>query len=317
MGRILILGGTRFVGKLAASRLAHYHDLTVLSRNPVEIIGARRIVQDRAVGLAELSNERFDTVLDFIAYDQTDVPQACALADTYLAISSAWLPRLNKGTADGVVPENDSTAPSNMLAVTRRYLLGKARLEEAIHNCREQGRSAAALRLPILMGDEDHTGRLDFYRRRITDGGPLLLVDGGKNAAQLLWSEDVVRLIVSLVDSGCGGERAIWEALPDNGIKVADFVDQVAKSMGTTNRCVDAPADRLINELPAYLEAEPLWRESSLAKTEANLFTRLNVTPTSPMEWLSRLSKPIDNSVDATRSAEIAFANKLITCALN
>lgn len=313
MSKILLLGGTRFVGKRVAFELAKQHELTVLSHNPLEISNVRRIVAERAVGLAQLSGERFDTILDFIAYDQTGVAEACALADTYLAISSAWLPRLNGGKADGMVPEDDSAAPLDMPAVTRRYLLGKARLEEAIRQCREQGHSAASLRLPILMGEGDHTGRLDFYRRRIADGSPLLLVSGGINSAQVLWSEDAVRVIASLIDSGKGGEQAIWEALPDCGMAVKDFIEQVSGSMGATVRFVDASVDLLMEKLPAYLDAEPLWRESPLPKTAANLFTALRISATPPTEWLSRLPK-ITGGADVIRAAEIAFIDGTLAC---
>lgn len=307
---VLVIGGTRFVGRLTAERLATNHCVTVLSRNRVAVAGATRIVADRAEGLASLTEGSFDAVVDFIAYDETLVRTAAAVGRTYLAISSAWVPRLSGAAADAPVAPDDRHAPSTMLPVTRKYLLGKARLEQTIDALRNDGRDAAAVRLPIMFGAGDHTGRLDFYRRRVADGGPLLLVDGGRNRAQLLWSEDAAAAVASLVEGGIASTRSLWEALPDDGVAVADFVRDVATAMGRSVETVSAPVSVIAGGVAGYLDVEPLWREQALPRTPANVFAAHGRSATPRREWLATLP-PVAPLANPGRADEVAFARKL------
>lgn len=301
MSRVLVIGGTRFVGRLTAQALAARHDVLVLSRNPGPVEGGKRLVADRLDGLRQLLTSRFDVVLDFIAYDEQGVAEAGVLAETYIAISSTWMARLESRS----IPIPD---------VTRMYLMGKTRLEDATRQLRVQGRSATAVRLPILLGEGDHTGRLDFYRSRIADGSPLLLVDGGVNTAQLLWSQDAARLLVALVESGKAARHAVWEALPDEGHPVVESLEDMARVMGRTLEAVSAPGNLLEKELPGYLDIEPLWRESAIPRTAANVFLELGLKPTPAAEWLASLPETAACSHPG-RQTEIALARRLTSSA--
>lgn len=309
MSRILIVGGTRFVGRRVATLLAPTHDVLVLSRNSLMIPGAERLVADRLEGLGRLSGRQFDVVMDFLAYDEAGVADACALGRIYLVISSTWLFHLS-GPAAGTPSADRAETSMPMLPVTMNYLRGKARVEAAIHQFRAAGRTAVSLRLPIIMGAGDHTRRLEFYRSRIADGGPLLLVNGGGNVAQVVWSEDVARVLVGVVDTELVAGRPIWEALPDAGTRVAEFVRLVAGSMGRTAETIEVPSAMLADELPAYLESEPLWRERPISRSDANLFAALGLAPTPAPEWLATLP-PGSASIDPDRPAEIALARRL------
>jgi nucleoside-diphosphate-sugar epimerase len=289
VARILVLGGTRFVGRQVVAALSTRHDLTIVSRRSAGVAGVRELRAERAAGLAALRGQRFDRVLDFIAYDQTGVEDAAMLGDSYLAVSSTWLPRLNGAAANAVVPEDDSRAPSTMLQVTRNYLKGKARLEGELQRIAGKGRIVAALRLPILMGDGDHTGRLDFYRRRIADGNGVLLVDGGQNLVQVLWSGDAVRIISRLVDVEPPRTGAILEALPDAGRPVKQLLGLIAAAMGRSLLPVSAEREAVSAAIDTYLDAEPLWREAPLAITEDNAFRKLSMAATSTESWLAAI----------------------------
>ena len=66
--QILILGGTRFLGKRVVEHFVpHDVEVTVLSRRRVgELRNVNFICADRTLGLKKLINRRFDLVLDFI-----------------------------------------------------------------------------------------------------------------------------------------------------------------------------------------------------------------------------------------------------------
>lgn len=312
MSQILVLGGTRFVGRLTVTQLvAAGHDVTVLSRREDAVPGAKHIVAERSAGLAQLAGRKFDAVLDFIAYDESVLEEARRLGGTYIVVSSAWVPRLNASAADALVPADDSLAPASMLAITKRYLLGKARIEAAIMRQRDAGSASTVVRLPIMLGQDDHTGRLDFYRARIADGQGVLMVDGGENSAQVLWRDDAARALTALAGSNVAASRGIWEGLPDDGHRVSDFVSAVAQTMGRTVELVPAPANLVASRLNGYLDAEPLWRETPLKRTAANLFTQFGLNVASPAEWLRATPVGKLDLEPQQRQAEIALMRSL------
>jgi nucleoside-diphosphate-sugar epimerase len=310
VSRILIFGGTRFAGKLVATDLATRHDVLCVSRNEIEIPGVRRLVAQREEGFACLAGEKFDLVLDFIAFSGADLAQCRALGARYIAISTSWLPRLAGFTsATAPVPPDASRAPATMMDITKNYLVAKATLEHRINELRAGGYPATAVRLPIIMGVGDHSGRSLFYSARIADGGPILMVDGGVNLAQVLWSEDAARIVVALVDSDDAARFPVWEGLPDDGIRVRDFVGTIAKSMKLTADLHDAPLATLQAELPDYLDVEPLWRERPLERSEANLFRVFGLSPHPVEHWMAGLSS-VPAPAAPTRGAEIALAGR-------
>lgn len=310
MSRILVLGGTRFVGRKVVEALSIDHDVTVVSRRPAAIAGIRQVQAERSEGIAALRGSRFDRVVDFIAYDQTGVEAASRLGESYLAISSTWLPRLNGAAANGEVPEDDSRAPATMLPVTRNYLRGKARLEGELQRLAKQGHAVAAVRLPILMGEGDHTGRLDFYRRRIADGIGVLLVNGGENVAQLLWSGDAVRVLVGIVAGAPARPGTILEALPDAGQSVVEFLRTIARAMDKSANLVPDAGALIARSVESYLDLEPLWRESPLAVTDTNAFRLLTLAPSSPATWLAQIPfKP--DATDYRLPSEIEYIRSL------
>lgn len=280
---ILILGGTRFLGRRVAEALvAAGHDLTLLSRRPGGApAGARQICAERSTGLATLQGSHFDLVLDFICYDSTGLGQLTAsiVADRYVLISSTWLPRLWSGSRADELPSGPIPVVAQLPSVTLNYLSGKLRAEQTLAQLRQAGCKAVSLRLPIMLGDGDHTGRLDFYCRRLADGGPLIAVDGGQNHAQIAVMKDLAPAIVRWSTETDIGRFPVWEALPDEGRSVRAIIETMAAAAGVRAKLVDVPLAELARDLPAYLEQEPFWRESALPLTAANIYAAVGMTP--------------------------------------
>jgi 2'-hydroxyisoflavone reductase len=281
--RILILGGTRFLGRRVAETLAAAgHELTLLSRRPGSVPqGARQVCAERRAGLNALKGSRFDLVLDFICRDgdgPADV-DASVNPERYVFISSTWVPRLWSGDrADELCP-GAAPAAADLPPVTVNYLSGKVRAEQAVTRLRNAGRDAVSLRLPIMLGEGDHTGRLDFYRHRLADGGPLIAVAGGGNHAQIAVMEDLAQALVRWVGAADVGRRPVWEGLPGEGCSIRAILERMAASAGTTANLVDVPVAELARDFPVYLEQEPFWRESVLAVTEANIYAAVGMAP--------------------------------------
>lgn len=308
--RILILGGTRFLGRrVAETLLAAGHDLTLLSRYSGGVpTGAKHICAERGVGLAKLKHSCFDLVLDFICYDNEGLDQLVAniVFERYVLISSSWLPRLWSGVRADELATGPINAVAQLPEVTFNYLSGKLLAEKALTKLRQLGNKAVSLRLPIMLGEGDRTGRLDFYRKRMADGGPLIVVDGGQNYAQIAVMANLAQVIVRWSTELDIGRFPVWEALPNEGRSVREIIETMATAAGVTAALVDVPSAELARDLPTYLEQEPLWRESALPLTAANIYAAVGMVPAVFGQGFSMLAS-VDDTVASLRSEELRF----------
>lgn len=304
---ILILGGTRFVGRALATHLLAQGDrVTVSSRRPQSAPeGAAVEPGEREQAIARLAVQASpDIVLDFTAYDAAAAGQAMQAFPTadYLLVSSIWVTRMWPGAgADELVPGQATIRqPQGMPALTWRYVRNKAMAEAAVaaQAADEAGRRAARiLRLPIMWGRDDHTGRLEFYLSRLL-AGRLLLVDGGMNAAQIAWSQDVVRAVAAALPS-LAQLPLLCEGLPGEALVVRAWIDVMARGCGRPARSFSVSSAQLQRECPAYLDHEPLWREQALPPTPANLFSQVGLASTDPGDWLPALSAQFQHHATA------------------
>lgn len=310
MMRILILGGTRFLGRRVAEILAATgHELTLLSRQSGSVLqGVRQVCAERGAGLDALKGNRFDLVLDFICHDG-DGPGGVAVSvnpERYVLISSTWVPRLWSGArADELYPRLAPDVP-NLPAVTVNYLSGKVLAEQAVVNLRKVGRDAVSLRLPIMLGEGDHTGRFDFYRQRFADNGQVIAVAGGHNSAQVAVMGDLAQALVHWAEEVDIGRLAVWEGLPGEGRSVRSILESMAASVGVTPKLVDVPVAELARDFPVFLEREPFWRESALPVTEANIYAAVGMKPAAFGCWL-HAPAPVATPTENLRSEELRF----------
>lgn len=312
--RILILGGTRFLGQQVAKLLVLAgHELTLISRRlegaPVE---ARHICEERTSGLKTLQGEHYDLVIDFICYDEQNIEELAAsiTVKNYILVSSAWVPRLWSGSSATELPSLTVRPSQELSNLTQNYLSGKLRAEQALTKLRQLGSTAVSLRLPIILGDRDHTGRLDFYRQRLADSGPLILVDGGHNRAQIVLMEYLAQAIVCWSTKTDISLFQVWEALPDTGRSVRQIIIAMAASLGVVAKLVDVSVAELAKDLPLYLDKEPFWRETSLPLTLANIFSSLDLPPVLFSEHISMTIYNDDPTAGLRRKELQLIANR-------
>lgn len=273
--KILVIGGTRFLGKrFVEILLANDHQVTVISRHPKNCpAGALVVGGDRFDGVKNLTGQKFDFIFDFIGYDTDGPNQIFKLLKfkTYVLISSTWVTRIH----------SDSLSKDEL-----RYISKKIEAETAALSRWRSDHDTTVLRLPILFGKNDHTGRLEFYGQRILDGYPLILVNGGKNIAQIVWVEDVAQAMNLWVKQGSFTNHKIWDSLPDKGKSATSIVKNIALALGKKSIFINISSKILSQQLPEYLTAEPLWKLATTNVGEANLFRIVGYQPTSQKKWL-------------------------------
>ncbi|MEV4949964.1 NAD-dependent epimerase/dehydratase family protein [Streptomyces sp. NPDC053755] len=178
--RLLILGGTEFVGRaVAEAALARGAEVTVFHRGRHEPpAGVRTLTGDRTVppseGLAALADGEWDVVVDTWSSSPSAVRDAARLladrAGRYVYVSSrsvyAWPPKAGLGE-DGPLAEGDPDAGEVPYAQAKRG--GELAALDAFGPDR-----SLFVRAGLIVGPYENVGRLPWWLGRIARGGPVL-----------------------------------------------------------------------------------------------------------------------------------------------
>ncbi len=252
--RILIIGGTRFIGRaLVGELLLNGHRVTISSRkrlnsheNLTQITCVRESLRESLESL-----DLFDYVFDFNAYKQEDIldlPKGYPEFNYYL-ISSQW-----------VSSYFDHQKAERFTEVETNYILGKRSLEIAALD--RFGPKTRIIRLPVVVGSGDHHHRLDFLVSRILNRDSVL-VPNSKQLVDIAWVDDIVQTIhLSLLATleipkisriGFKGGRTY-----------SDFINDIADSIERKVEIVDLNAHEQHPDLVEFFKADPFWREEYL-----------------------------------------------------
>ncbi len=290
--KILVLGGTKFVGRafVAAAR-ARGHELTLFNRglqDPLAWPGLEQVRGDRTKGEGEggfgpLAGRRFDAVIDTAAYLPRDVAAATAFfaprADAYVLVSSISVNAehatagANEGAPVGrLTPEQEQevaalSAEGPIPAAKLGPFYGplKALCEEAA----ERGFPGRALvvRPGLVVGPHDNTDRFTYWPARLMRGGTVLAPGRPERPVQFIDVRDLAEWMVRAVeDRRAGVYLATGPALRLAFGDVLDACARVAARRGApaaTLRWVE-DATLLAKGVGPWVEL-PLWIPESAA----------------------------------------------------
>ncbi len=258
--RVLLVGGTRFVGpRLAWRLLAAGHRVTLLNRGTLpDPFGDRveRLRGDRATPDFErlLARRDFDAAVDLAAYAGEDGRRTAAVlvgrVGHYLMVSTGQVYLVRQGCPrptreadyDGpLVPR--PAEPGD--AAEWDYGKGKRDCEDALAAAFAASRfPATRVRIPMVNGERDHFRRLEAYLWRLLDGGPLLLPDGGVHATRHVYAGEVARFLASILGrSGTFGQA--YNLAQEETPTLADLAGRLRDLLGSTASLVPVPAERL------------------------------------------------------------------------
>jgi nucleoside-diphosphate-sugar epimerase len=161
--RLLILGGTRFLGRaIAAHACAAGHDVTCAARGVGGVVpdGARfvRVDRDEPDGLAPLAGKAFDAVVDVSRHPGQVRRAAAALKQrvghwTFVSTVSVYADNRTTGQRADAAPLRAPTAPEIEHSTEETYGAAKVACEQAI------GENAFICGAGLIVGPEDPTGR--------------------------------------------------------------------------------------------------------------------------------------------------------------
>ena len=210
--RILILGGTKFLGRAAAAAaLERGHELTLFNRgttNPELFPEVEQLHGDRKRDLALLAVRTWDAVIDPSGYIPADVRASAERlrdAGRYVFISSVSVyadfstgPTETSPTAElGDLPL-DELAPD-----FSNYGPLKALSEVEVERIFREG--ALIVRPGLIVGPHDPTGRFTYWARRLRRGGEILAPGPPERVVQFIDVRDLAEWILDGVEQGLGG----------------------------------------------------------------------------------------------------------------
>jgi len=203
--KILVIGGTRFIGRhLAPELLAAGHQVTLLNRgsNPeAAALGVTHIVGDRndpTVLLNVLAADEYDAVVDMILSDASQaahIVQACSnRIGHYIMLSTRSVYAADVGSP---ILETDALEERPEMA----YGYNKASAEQVLLSAfQDSGFPATILRLPAIYGEYDYQIRERYFIRRLLEKRPhILLPDGGAGVNQREYAGNIAAQVAFLL----------------------------------------------------------------------------------------------------------------------
>jgi 2'-hydroxyisoflavone reductase len=212
--RLLVLGGTRFVGRhLVAAALERGHEVTLVHRgltNPDLFPDAERLLGDRGGDLSFLAGRRWDAAIDVNGYVPRIVRAAAerlaGTVDLYAFISTLSVYADLAPGADEEWPLRSPPPGSGADAAEvtdDSYGWMKAACEAAVAAALPD--RALIVRPGLMVGPHDFSARFSYWVWRLARGGEVLAPAEPGRPVQLLDARDLGEWIVRRVEAGATG----------------------------------------------------------------------------------------------------------------
>jgi 2'-hydroxyisoflavone reductase len=205
--RILILGGTQFLGRnVVDAALARGHELTLFNRGqtrPELFPDVEKLRGDRDGELGALAGRDFDAVVDTSGYVPRIVRETLdALGEVghYTFVSSVSVYASLATTPTEESPVAQLKEPTEEWREAYGEL--KALCEETV---RERFPEAFVPRPGLIVGPWDPTGRFTYWPQRLAEGGRVLAPAPRDAAAQVIDVRDLSEWIVRAAETGTAG----------------------------------------------------------------------------------------------------------------
>jgi len=247
---VLVLGGTRFVGKRLVRLLAERgHEVTVATRGRAAVTfpdEVRRITLDRSNAdsvRAGLNSSSWDIVYDQICFSADDASMIvetisgktgryvlCSSAAVYRHPAQLEIKPLLRISEEAFEPLAYPLRQKyeNLTSTYDSYAEGK-RMAEAVA-FQKASFPVVSVRFPIILGPDDYSKRLRVQVRRISAGEPVNIVNP-ESEISLISSSDAAEFLAWLATVPHTGP---FNACSDGSIALTTIVQFIEKATGRT-----------------------------------------------------------------------------------
>ena len=230
---ILVMGGTRFVGKPLVRLLQDAgHSLTLFTRGNQPVpAGVEHLMGDRSTpeGLQLLEGRRFDVVVDSSGRTQEDssavIARTGAPSHRFVYVSSAGV------YADSELWPLDEDSPTDPAS---RHA-GKAETEDWL---RSQGIPFTSFRPTYIVGPGNYNPVESWFFDRIVHGRPVPLPGDGSTITQLGHGNDLAAAMARCIEVEAAANR-IYNCSGRQGITFRGLVQAATRAAGKDPAAVE------------------------------------------------------------------------------
>ena len=321
--KILIIGGTRFVGRhLVEAALARGHEITLFNRgksNPKIFPQVESIQGDRERDLSKLSNRKWDAVIDTCGYFPRIVRlSAERLKDSvrqYVFISSV------SAYADFDSAGINEDYPLGMIEdetieeiTEKSYGPLKVLCEKAVQAAFPE--NSLIIRPGLIVGPYDPTDRFSYWPLRVDRGGDMLTPVGPDEPVQFIHARDLADFTIKHIEEKTNSIfNAVGPEKPHQIGKLLDTCKEVSNSeanfVWASKEFIEDKKIEPWSEVPMWIpesEERGLSLVSNVRACSAGLtFKRTEVVIRETLAWAK--TRPTDYKMraglDPTREAEL------------
>lgn len=300
--KVLILGGTGFVGRILTENLLNSHYKITLfnrgKRNPGIFPEVKHYYGDRETDdIEQIASGDWDTVVDFSCMQPDNLEHILNLLEgkieRYIFISTANVYPLDDISKSvfpikeetGILPCSEEqrktkdvlSAYGNKKAECERILLGNKWMDVII------------FRPALIYGRYDPSDRFYYWLFRAKTQREILIPENGKSKATNTYSEDFAKIIREAIEIEKFSK--VYNAVTHLPVSLKEIVETASGIMGTSPSFVNAPLGFLReHEVTEWMDL-PIWiNDYDLVLDNSKL---LNDFKTKPVSFEESVSKTI------------------------
>ena len=323
--RLLVLGGTTFLGKHAVEgALARGDTVTLFNRgrsHPERFGDCERLTGDRDGGLSVLAGREWDAVLDTSGYVPRIVAASAQLlapaVGSYLFVSSV---SVYDGAGRDALDESTPVATiedETVEEITEEsYGPLKALCEQAVRDALPEG--AIIVRPGLIVGPDDPTDRFAYWPVRLAAGGDVLAPEPRSQPCQVIDVRDLAAWMLDLIDRGEPG--TLNGVGPERPRTLAETIEICAAAVDGGARLEWVDGGFLIERGVEPWSELPLWTGDDLAEawidrvdpapaaTAGLRFRPLEQTAEDTLRWHVEAGRGSEFAMTREREAELLAA---------
>jgi 2'-hydroxyisoflavone reductase len=327
--RILIIGGTRFLGRhLVEAALACGHEVTLFNRgksNPNLFSQLETILGDREKDMDKLKGRTWDAVIDVAGYFPRLVRLSAEALEPYVG-RYVFISTISV-YADFKTAGMDESYPVGKLEdETVEEITGetygplKALCENVVQAI--YGERALIIRPGLIVGPHDPTDRFTYWPVRVARGGDVLAPQSPKAGTQIIDVRDLAEFTLKLIEENASGIYNVTG--PDYELTMGKLLEVSKQVSGSNTNFKWASVDFLNqskvepwSDMPAWVpedeESAGFARVDVSKAINAGLrFRPLEETIRATLEWAQ--ARPSDHvwraGLTVEREAEVLTALK-------
>ena len=217
--RILVIGGTYFLGKAFVQIAANDNEIVLLNRgnrkpdfindNHISYVKADRnnIDNDTIERLTDFGT--FDAVVDFCAYKEGDIIDVVSklnkIIKHYIFVSTSDV--YKRGTLS-IIDEDAEFETRDFGAEAGSYILGKVALENELKTqCEKYSITYNSIRPVFIYGPGNYANREDVLFNWIEKAGQVIFPENSDGSFQMVYVYDVAKVILKLCEMAFDGNK--------------------------------------------------------------------------------------------------------------